>query len=138
MLADFAQLFHDVVVAARELCLVTAQSVERMVVREGLTEELLAVFVLVLFLLGGAVVEFVDDGSFDASEAFEPPGNVDELVDEVFFDDADRPEFEEKFAGVTVELVGVFAGDERVLGSEAVFEGIERGALFAFGGPGAG
>jgi len=44
---------------------------------------LLAVFVVVLRLFGGAGVELVNDSGFDAREAFEPPGDVDELVDEV-------------------------------------------------------
>ena len=44
---------------------------------------MLAVFVVVLRLFGGAGVELVNDSGFDAREAFEPPGDVDELVDEV-------------------------------------------------------
>jgi len=32
-------------------------------------------------LLGGAVVEFVDNGGLDTREAFEPPGDVDDLID---------------------------------------------------------
>jgi len=44
---------------------------------------LIAVFVVVPRMFGGAVVEFVDAGGFYAREAFDPPGDVDDLFDEV-------------------------------------------------------
>ena len=120
--AEFAQFFHGALVATRELGLVAAEAVERVAVREGLAEELIAVFVLVFWLLGGGVVEFVDDGGFDAREAFETPGDVDDLVDEGFFQRGRRLEFVFDVGAVPVVVVRVFAGDEWVFGSEAVFE----------------
>jgi len=56
------------------------------------------------------------------------------LFDQIVLQDARRQEFEMEFPGVPVELVAVFAGDEWVFGSEAVLDGVARGALFAFGG----
>ena len=73
-------------VAARELRLVAAEAVEGVepvVVSERLAEQLVGVVALVEGLLGGGVVERGDDGSFDAREAFETPGNVGDLVDEI-------------------------------------------------------
>ena len=93
-----------------------------------------AVFVLVLFLFGGLVVKVVDDGGLDASEALETPGDVNELFDEFFFDEADGAEFEDEFGVVLGELFGVFAGDEWFFGTEAVFDGIVRSSLLAFFG----
>ena len=78
-----------------------------MAVREGLAEELLAVFVFVVWLLGGAVVEFVDDGGFDAREAFKAPGDVDDLIDEGFFKRGRRLEFLFDLGAVPVVVVRI-------------------------------
>jgi hypothetical protein len=106
-------------------------------VGEGLADQV-AALALVERLFGGVVVELLDDAGLDAREAFETPGDVGDLVDEIFLRGAAGFEIEFHFSAVSVVVVGVFAGDEGIFGAEAVFECVAGATLFAFRGAGTG
>jgi hypothetical protein len=85
-----------------------------------------------------AVLVFGEDFGFDLRNAVELPGGQDELLGEVELLDGLEVEFFEVAFGEEVVVGGVFGGEERGLGGEAVFEGVEGGFGFAGGGTGAG
>ena len=75
---------------------------------------------------------------FDAAEAALDPLGGDEGVDERELVGVGGVEVEKECFGEGFELGGIFAGDDLGPGVDAGFEGVERGAGFAFGGSGAG
>lgn len=89
---------------------------------------------------GGQVAgdEGLDEVGFDAAEAAEAELGVGHLHDEVGFGGALWGVFGEVGVAEGDKFLGVFVEQEGGLGEEAVFEGVLRGAAFAFRGFGAG
>ena len=86
---------------------------------------------------------FVDEAEreetgFERAEAGETPGGHRDLLDQLGFEGADGLKVIEEGAEGLVEGVPVLAGDNGLLGGEAMFERVEAGGGLALGGFGAG
>jgi len=86
---------------------------------------------LVTFALHGTGPQ----GGLDAGIAFEGPGVADHGGEEDVLVRGGGLELVLVAGAEGFEVSGVFAGDERVGGEEAVFEGVEAGGGLALGGP---
>ena len=84
------------------------------------------------------VVQAHAEEGFGHVDAAETPCDVGELVDEEGFGGSLGVVFGVEGLTVGVEVFALFAEEDGGLGGEGVFEGVERGDGFAFGGAGAG
>ena len=75
----------------------------------------------------------VEEGGFDAPEAAEAPGVVDDFLDQEGFVFGLGVEFGEEGGGEGLEAGAVFGGEEGGFGGEAVGEGVEGDEAFAGG-----
>ena len=87
----------------------------------------------VVLVDSGALDRGADHRGFDAGEALDSPHGVGDLVDDLLFDVVSGEVGVLQLGEVTVELGGIFAGDDGVLGHQAVFEGVFGGAGLALG-----
>ena len=125
--------------------LVTAEGVEDAGCGTGVPAEDVGDFVFVgkavivgvegLLLVDEAEIE---EAGFDGAAAGEAPLGHDDLVDEGGFEGAGGLEVIEEGVEEFFEGVFLFAPDDGVIGSEAVFEGIGADGGLALGGLGAG
>src|ERR1035438_9635862 len=92
-----------------------------------------------ILVLGGAWVEgAVEEGGFGGGEAAEEPGAADEGVDQVSGFGGGWVEADVVFGLERFQIFTAFGEDDFGFGVDAGFEGVGGGALFAFGGDGAG
>ena len=73
------------------------------------------------------------DGGFDTGEASHSPRRVGDLANDFFFDAVSGEVGVLVSSEVAVELGGVFAWDDGILGQQAVFESVFRDAGLALG-----
>ena len=78
-----------------------------------------------------------EDVGFHVAHAIDPPGEIDQRLDELLFDGALGLGSVEPFLGVTEESEGVFVRKQDGLRVESMTEGVEAGFLFALWGLGA-
>ena len=87
---------------------------------------------------GVAAVEIgIGEGGFQAADAAEVPGGVDELIEQVVLEGALGIEFSLVGGEEVVKLFLFAFADDQVAGGEAVFAGVLGGAGLALGGAGA-
>jgi hypothetical protein len=93
----------------------------------------------ILFVVLVGIEEAVgEDGGFDARDALQAPFGVGDLADQGAFEGGGGLEVGVKVGEELLELGGVLAGDDGVVGAEAVLESVLGGGGFAFGGTGPG
>ena len=88
-------------------------------------------------VVGEAVLRAAGEVGFQASDAAEVPGGVDELTEQVVLEGALGLEIGLEGGSEEVELFELLGADYEVAGVEAMFEGVLGGAGFALGGAGA-
>ncbi len=141
--ADFHHELDGSVEAAVEVAVVAGEVVEefRPVEQHGFAQQLQIALPAFsdavapnLFLIDAGAFDVGGDvGGFDAGEAPHSPRRVGDLANDFFFD-AVSGEVGVLVGGeVPVELGGVFAWDDGILGQQAVFEGVFRDAGLALG-----
>ncbi len=142
---DALELVEGAVEGALDAGLVAAEGVEDAGRGTGVPAEDVGEFVFVgkadvaVFEVPLAVDEAeIEEAGFDGAAAGEAPLGHDDLVDEGGFEGAGGLEVIEEGVEEFVEGLVVFAADDGVIGSEAVFEGIGADGGLALGGFGAG
>lgn len=79
-----------------------------------------------------------EQGGLEVGDAAQAPLGVGELADEAALQGGRGLEFLLEFGQQRLEVFGIFAGQDRAVGRQAVGEGVVAGDGFAFGGARAG
>src|ERR1035438_221806 len=98
-----------------------------------------SVLLLTEFFLCGDIVEAVaEDAGFHGEGAVEAPLVGGDAQDQCFFAVADGAEASEEIVEEQAKIFGIFAGEEVLVGAQAVFKGIAAGCGLTFGSARAG